>query len=175
MSDTKVRVVSIVGKANSGKTTLLEALIPVLLKRGLKVGTIKHDVHGFQIDYEGKDSYRHRLAGARTVVLSSPQAVAVMKQVAEEQTVAELVNQYLADVDIVLTEGYKSEPWPKIEVLGPNDKQLLTKENLLAVVCWQKRAGLPVPVFTFTEVEEVADLILAIGKERVVSGVKRIN
>ena len=65
-------IVSIVGKSGSGKTTLLEKVVAELTKRGYNVGTIKHDVHGFEIDYEGKDSWRHKKAGAKTVVLSSP-------------------------------------------------------------------------------------------------------
>ncbi|OGQ40569.1 MAG: molybdopterin-guanine dinucleotide biosynthesis protein B, partial [Deltaproteobacteria bacterium RIFCSPLOWO2_01_FULL_42_9] len=77
-------MVSIVGKSGSGKTTLLEKVVAELTKRGYRVGTIKHDVHGFEIDHEGKDSWRHKMAGAKTVVLSSPDRVAVIKDVDEE-------------------------------------------------------------------------------------------
>jgi len=74
-------MVSIVGKSGSGKTTLLEKVVAELTKRGYRVGTIKHDVHGFEIDHEGKDSWRHKMAGAKTVALSSPDRVAVIKDV----------------------------------------------------------------------------------------------
>lgn len=154
-------VISVVGKSNSGKTTLIEALIPVLLQKGLKVGTIKHNSHGFTLDYKGKDSYRHKQAGSQTVVLSAPNAFAFIKQVTKELTVAEIVSNYMFDVDVVLTEGYKSEGWPKIELLPPQETEVLTSENLLAVVSWQKREDLPMPVFTFDEVEKLAALILA--------------
>jgi molybdopterin-guanine dinucleotide biosynthesis protein B len=153
-------VVSIVGKSNSGKTTLIEALIPALLRKGLKVGTIKHNTHGFTLDYKGKDSYRHQQAGAQPVALSAPEAFALVKQVAKELTVAEIITNYMFDLDIVLTEGYKEESWPKIEVVPPDETEILTKDNLLAVVSWQKRTDLPQQVFTLDNIDELAELIL---------------
>lgn len=154
-------VISIVGKSNSGKTTLIEALIPVLLQKGVKVGTIKHNTHGFTLDYEGKDSYKHKQAGAQIVALSAPDAFALIKQVNKELTVAEIVSTYMFDVDVVLTEGYKEENWPKIEVLAPTETEILAQENLLAVVSWQKRTDMPLQVYTFDDCEQLVELILA--------------
>ena len=109
-------ILSIVSKKNCGKTTLLEKLIPELKRRGYRVGTIKHDIHGFDIDHEGKDTFRHKAAGADTVAISCPWKVSVIKDVSEELTPHQIVKQYFEDVDIVLTEGYKRAGLPKIEV-----------------------------------------------------------
>lgn len=109
-------VVSIVSKKNSGKTTLLEKLIPELCRRGYRIGTIKHDVHGFDIDREGKDSWRHKQAGAETVVISSTHKIAMIKDVEEEYRLEEIISQFFSDKDLVLTEGYKRSDMPKIEV-----------------------------------------------------------
>jgi molybdopterin-guanine dinucleotide biosynthesis adapter protein len=109
-------VISIVSKKNSGKTTLLEKLIPALRQRGYRVGTIKHDYHGFDIDREGKDTWRLRQAGARTVVISSPHRIAMIKEVDEEIGLDDIVAQYFPDMDLVITEGYKKGGKPQIEV-----------------------------------------------------------
>lgn len=111
-----IPVISIVSKKNCGKTTLLEKLIPELKRRGYRVGTIKHDIHGFDIDHQGKDTYRHKAAGADTVAISCPWKVSVIKDVAQELTPEQIVKRYFEDVDIVLTEGYKRADLPKIEV-----------------------------------------------------------
>ncbi len=79
-----VPIISIVSKKNCGKTTLLEKLIPELKQRGYRVGTIKHDVHGFNIDHEGKDTFRHKSAGADIVAISCPWKISIIMDVAEE-------------------------------------------------------------------------------------------
>ncbi len=111
-----VPVVSIVGKSGSGKTTLIEKLIPILKKRGYRVATVKHDVHGFEMDREGKDTYRHFHCGADGVLISSPKKMALIKRVEREAGLQEMVERYYPDMDIVITEGYKSLDMPKIEV-----------------------------------------------------------
>jgi len=109
-------VVSIVGKSDSGKTTLIEKLVPALTAKGLRVGTIKHDVHGFEMDREGKDSYRHKHAGAAVTLISSPRQVGMVRDVDHDHRIEELLDAFLDDIDVVLTEGYKREAWPKVEV-----------------------------------------------------------
>jgi molybdopterin-guanine dinucleotide biosynthesis protein B len=111
-----IPILSIISKKNCGKTTLLEKLIPELKRRGYRVGTLKHDIHGFEIDHEGKDTFRHKAAGADTVAISCPWRVSVIKDVAEELSPEQIVKQYFEDVDIVLTEGYKHAGLPQIEV-----------------------------------------------------------
>ena len=111
-----IPVISIVSKKNCGKTTLLEKLIPELKRRGYRVGILKHDIHGFDIDHEGKDTFRHKAAGADIVAISCPWKLSVIKDVQEEMTPEQIVKQYFEDVDIVLTEGYKRGGLPQIEV-----------------------------------------------------------
>ena len=109
-------VISFVSKKNSGKTTLIEKLLPALCQRGYRVGTIKHDHHGFDIDREGKDTWRHKMAGAQTVVISSPHKIAMIKDVTAEVSLDRIVEQHFPDMDLVITEGYKKAGKPQIEV-----------------------------------------------------------
>jgi len=132
-----IPIVSIVGRSNTGKTTLIEKLIPVLIRKGYRVATIKHNVHGFDIDHEGKDSWRHKKAGAQVTVIASPHRVAVIEDVDRDYELSELRDYYIRDVDIILSEGFKKNPHPKIEVVrsGMKHAALCTREdNLIAVV-----------------------------------------
>ncbi|MBE9520643.1 MAG: molybdopterin-guanine dinucleotide biosynthesis protein B, partial [Proteobacteria bacterium] len=110
-------VVAIIGKKNCGKTTLIEKLIPELIDLGYRVGTIKHH-HGaiISMDQPGKDTWRHKQAGAHAVVLSSPTGLGMIRDTPREIPVPELVDLYFSDVDLVLTEGYKKESLPKVEI-----------------------------------------------------------
>ena len=92
-----IPIVSIVGKSNSGKTTLIEKIIAELVRRGYRVATIKHNRHGFDIDHEGKDSWRHKRAGARTTVIASPRRVAVVEDVERDYAIDELAARYDED------------------------------------------------------------------------------
>ena len=116
-------IVSIVAKSGTGKTTLLEKLITEMKQRGYRVGAVKHDAHSFDIDHEGKDSWRLTRAGADTMLITSPDKLAMIKQYAEEQepTLAETVAAYCDDLDIVLSEGFKKSATPKIEVHRRNE------------------------------------------------------
>lgn len=111
-----VKAVAFVAKSGSGKTTLLEKVIPRLKDRGYRVGVIKHDAHRFEIDRPGKDSYRLTAAGADTMVISSPEKLAMVKTHAASPPVESLLAEYFTDMDIVLVEGFKSSALPKIEV-----------------------------------------------------------
>jgi len=128
-------VISIVGRSNCGKTTYLEKLIQELKNRDYKVATIKHDVHGFDIDKPGKDTWRHAQAGADIVCISSPWKMAMIKKVEEEIPLDEVI-AYIDGVDIIFTEGYKRENKRKIEVFRSEvcDTPLCSKDELLAVV-----------------------------------------
>ena len=107
-------VLSIVGKSDSGKTTLIEKILPELKKRGYKIGVIKHTAHGFEMDKKGKDSWRHQNAGADTVMVASEDRIAMVKK--QPSTHLTSLMAYFEDVDLVITEGYKQETLPKIEV-----------------------------------------------------------
>ena len=112
---TRPPVVSVVGKSNVGKTTLVEKLLRELKRRHYKVATIKRDVHGFDVDRPGKDSWRHAQAGSDCVVISSHEKLAMIRKLDDELPIDEVVS-LLPEVDIVLTEGYRRQNKPKIEV-----------------------------------------------------------
>ena len=111
MTAPRTPVVSVVGRSGSGKTTLIEKLVPALKARGLRVGTIKHDAHRFEIDREGKDSWRHRQAGAEAVLISSREKIALVRDVEGEWTLSELVDRYLSHLDIVVTGKWGGPVW----------------------------------------------------------------
>lgn len=152
-------VVSVVGKSDSGKTTLLEGLIREMKRRGYRVGTIKHDAHSFEMDRPGTDTWRHAQAGSDHVVISSPQRVASIRRVEQEQTLDELVAT-MTDVDIVLTEGYRRGNAPKIEVSRQARSQTLlcSPEELIAVVT-DYPVEIGVPRFDLDDYAGLADLI----------------
>ena len=116
-----MRIFGLAGWSGSGKTTLLTAIIPELVARGLTVSTIKHAHHEFDIDRPGKDSWRHRQAGAGEVMVASARRWAIMHELrgAAEPTLEELVAQ-MRPVDLLLVEGWKHHPHPKIEVHRPS-------------------------------------------------------
>jgi molybdopterin-guanine dinucleotide biosynthesis protein MobB len=119
-----IPVISVVGRSNSGKTTLLEKLISELKRRGYRVAAVKHHYHaGFTFDVPGKDSYRFAQAGADHVAVAGPDQVVHMRRWEREPSLAEVVAD-IRDVDLILTEGYKRERAPKIEVWrrGQGDK-----------------------------------------------------
>jgi molybdopterin-guanine dinucleotide biosynthesis protein B len=153
-------IISVVGKSGVGKTVFLEKLIVELKGRGYRVGTVKHDPHGFDIDQPGKDSWRHAQAGSDTVVISSPRKVAVVRRLEEEMALDEIAEAYLRDVDLVITEGYKSGPKMKIEVSRRErgGELVCSAEELIAVVADQA-FDVPVPQFDLDEVGGIADLI----------------
>jgi molybdopterin-guanine dinucleotide biosynthesis protein B len=112
-----MRIIGLVGWSGAGKTTLLTAVMPRLIAKGLSVSTIKHAHHGFDLDQPGKDSWRHRQAGAREVLIASARRFALMHELRDESEahLPQLLSR-LAPVDLVIVEGYKSEPYAKIEV-----------------------------------------------------------
>ncbi len=152
-------IISIVGKSESGKTTLIEKLIPELKNRGYRIGTIKHAHHGFQIDREGKDSWRHKAAGADTIIVVSPESIAMVKDGGGETI--DSVAKYFSDVDIVITEGFKRENKPKIEVFRKArhaEPLCINDDNLVALVT-DDDADLNVPKFCTGDIRGIADLI----------------
>jgi molybdopterin-guanine dinucleotide biosynthesis protein B len=114
-----VKVLGIVGWSGSGKTTLLVALLPLLRAAGLTVSTVKHTHHGFDMDRPGKDSHRHREAGAHEVLVASSSRWALMHEVAGPEPGLPALLERLEPVDLVLVEGFKTHPYPKLEVHRP--------------------------------------------------------
>ena len=156
-----IPIVSVVGKSDSGKTTLLEKLIVELTQRGYKVASVKHDVHDFEIDQEGKDSWRHKKAGARTTIISSPHKVAVISDTDRDLNLSELRERFILEDDIIISEGYFRDQQPKIEVSReevPNDLLCTNNKTLIAVVSTHPMK-LPVPWFNLENVKGITDFI----------------
>jgi molybdopterin-guanine dinucleotide biosynthesis protein B len=141
-----VAIVAVVGASGSGKTTVLESLIPELRRRGRRVGAVKHTHHSFDFDPRGKDSWRLFHAGAQVVAFSSTAQLAVMRHLEGEVSLEEIIARYFSDLDLVLVEGYKELPLPKIEVIGSGQELVCSQDQLLAVVSDDRR-DLLVPCF----------------------------
>ena len=154
-------IVSIVGKSGSGKTTLLEKLIPALNGLGFRVGTIKHDVHGFEMDKPGKDSWRHKQAGAAVTMISSPFQIGMVKDVDHDHALEELA-AYFDTVDIILTEGYKRQSAPKLEVHRSevSAHPLCGDDDGLMALVSDVRGDLDVPYFDLEDIDAIATFIV---------------
>ena len=159
-----MRVIGFAGWSGAGKTTLIVRLIPELNRRGLSVSTIKHAHHGFDIDQPGKDSYEHRAAGAHEVLVASANRLALMRELrgAPEASLADLL-RLLAPVDLILVEGFKRDPLPKIEVYrASNGKPLLHPQDDSIVALISDRLDPPARLAhaSIDDISAVADLVL---------------
>ncbi len=160
-----MRIYGITGWKNSGKTGLVERLVAEIRGRGFSVSTVKHAHHSFDVDHEGTDSYRHRAAGAREVMLASSRRWALMHESdpPEDPALADLLAR-LSPVDLVLIEGYKRDTHPKIEAhRGETGKPLIAQEDetIRAVASDSALEGLSCPVFDLDDTSAIADFILA--------------
>lgn len=158
------RAVSFVAKSGTGKTTLLEKVIAELKGRGWRVGAIKHDAHRFDIDHPGKDSHRLTAAGADTMLITSPEKLALVKRHDAAPPLGSLIATYFGDVDIVLTEGFKLSDLPKIEVhRGERSSSLLCRgerdDPTLVAVASDESLELDVPLLDLNNPASVADFI----------------
>ncbi len=154
-------IVSIVGVSGSGKTTLLVKVVAELVKRGYSVNTLKHDSHTFEMDRPGKDSWRHKKAGAAAIALSCPAKFAVIKDVKKEWTAERIIAGFLNDADVVITEGYKKAAFLKIEVVRAkrSKKPVCAKDpKLLAFASDMKLPG-KTPVYKLSDFKGIATLI----------------
>lgn len=135
----QVPVLQIIGYKNSGKTTLACRLIHALSARGIRVGSAKHDAHGFTLDDPGTDSSRHLLHGAVETVLTSPQATRIMRQA--ETSLEEIVQSMQGRVDLLIAEGFKSAPYPKIALLRHKDDRITLEQEATNIRLWLSREG----------------------------------
>ena len=156
-----VPIVSFVGLSNSGKTTLIERVIPELVRAGYKVATVKHAGHGFDLDTEGKDSWRHKRAGASSVVVLSKGSMAMFADVSDQMHVEDVRDRFLDHTyDLIIAEGWKHEGYPKIVIVREQIGEIpVSSEGLLAVVS-DKPVDLPVPLFGLDDIVGVAALIM---------------
>lgn len=157
-----MNVYGIVGWKNSGKTGLMERLVAEFVGRGISVSTLKHAHHVFDVDQQGKDSYRHRQAGARQVLLSSRRRWALMHELREEEepTLDSLLKK-LSPVDLVLVEGYKRDTHPKVEAHRAETGQplLAAEDQTVRAVASDAAPDVGVPVFDLDDTKAVADFI----------------
>lgn len=152
-----IPIVSVIGYSGSGKTTLIEKLIPLLKNRNIRLGIIKHDAHRFEMDHEGKDTWRFTNAGADVVAISSPEKAAVVTR--REMGLDELCG-YMRGVDLIITEGYKASDRLKIEVhrRATGKPMYEAPENLLAIVT-DAQIETDTPCFAPDDAEGVADFL----------------
>jgi molybdopterin-guanine dinucleotide biosynthesis protein MobB len=161
----EIKAVSFVAKSGTGKTTLLEKVIVELKGRGYRLGVIKHDAHRFDIDHPGKDSYRLSAAGADTMLISSPEKLAIVKKHQVSPPIEELIATYFQDVDIVLTEGFKLSSMPKVELHRKGRSETLlcrgeVNDPTLIAVASDEPLELDVPVLDLNDAVEVAQFII---------------
>ncbi len=164
MGDARLRVIGLAGWSGAGKTTLMTRLIPVLGARGLTVSTLKHAHHNFDVDRPGKDSFEHRSAGAKQVLVASSKRWALMTELREEPEpkLGELLT-HLAPVDLVVIEGFKRDGHPKIEVhRAGNGKAWLHPEDpaIRAVASDIAPPGEALPWAHLDDIGAIADLVL---------------
>jgi molybdopterin-guanine dinucleotide biosynthesis protein B len=161
-----MKLLGIAGWSGAGKTTLLARLIPDLVARGLRVSTVKHAHHEFDIDQPGKDSFIHRRAGASEVIISSARRFALIHEVAEgerEASLAALLSR-LSPCDIVLVEGFKMLPLPKLEIFrAANGRKPLhpIDECIVAIASDQPFPQARVPVVALDDIAAIGDIVVA--------------
>ncbi|WP_374435177.1 molybdopterin-guanine dinucleotide biosynthesis protein B [Tabrizicola sp.] len=157
-----MRVYGVIGWKNSGKTSLMERLVSEITGRGFSVSTVKHVHHTVDLDQPGKDTYRHRAAGAREVVLASADRLAIMVEHRGPEPELPAVLARMAPVDLILVEGYKRDAHPKVEVWREETGHPLIQpgDPLVRAVATDAALTLPVPVLDLNDTRAVADFIL---------------
>ena len=160
-----MKILGLAGWSGSGKTTLVARLLPILTARGLRVSTMKHAHHSFDVDKPGKDSYVHREAGATEVLVTSGQRWALLHENRgrPEPSLAELI-RYMTPVDLLLVEGFKTHPHDKLEIYRPaNGKPLLARDDpyIVAVATDDAAAiDVAVPVLDLNDVDAIAEFVI---------------
>jgi molybdopterin-guanine dinucleotide biosynthesis protein B len=157
-----MRVYGVIGWKNSGKTSLMERLVAEITGRGFSVSTVKHVHHDVDLDQPGKDTYRHRQAGAREVVLASADRLAILVEHRGPEPELPAVLARMAPVDLILVEGYKRDAHPKVEVWRAETGHPLIQpgDPLVRAVATDATLSLPVPVLDLNDTRAVADFIL---------------
>ena len=159
-----MRVIGLAGWSGSGKTTLVTKVIPRLVARGLKVSTLKHAHHTFDVDQPGKDSHSHRMAGATEVLVGSAARFALVHELRDEPepTLGALLRR-LTPVDLVIVEGYKRERHPKLEIYRSAVGKPLLHPDDAAIVAIAADTALPsvkVPVVDLDDIDRIADMLI---------------
>lgn len=160
MNPDRVPIITFVGKSGTGKTTLLEQLIPMLKAHGLRLAVLKHDAHHFEMDKPGKDTYRFTAAGADVVTISNAEKFAMIEQPPQELSLRDIIAR-LPQVDLVLTEGYKKSRYPKIEIhrAALHRPLLASPEELLAILT-DEPVDSPAPQLALSDLSGCVQVIL---------------
>ena len=155
-------VLALIGKPNCGKTTLIEKLIPALAEKGVRVGTIKHHHGDIRMDTPGKDTWRHKQAGAQVVLLSSPVGIGLIQDTAGDTPVEDLVSRYFQEVDLVIAEGYKWSTLPKIEVFRSTvyDEPMQEPGKSLIAMVSDVEIRQDLPWFKYDDIGSLVEFIL---------------
>ncbi len=159
-----MKVIGIAGWSGAGKTTLLTRVIPLLTARGLRVSTVKHAHHAFDIDQPGKDSHTHRAAGATEVLVSSAHRFALMHELrGQREWTLDALLEKLSPVDFVLVEGFKTQAHPKLEVFRAAVKKppLHPDDDNIVAIASDQPLDATVPVVSLDDTEAVADILVA--------------
>lgn len=155
-------LISFAGHSGSGKTTFIEKLIPILTRDGIKIAIIKHDVHGFEMDKPGKDTWRHKKAGAVATIISSSNQIGMVLDTDHDHQPFELA-PFLKSADLIIAEGFKKGPQPKIEVFRPgatgDEAPLCQDDPQLIALISDVSVDLDLPVFGLEDVDSVANFI----------------
>src|SRR5260221_1233007 len=164
LSKGPMRIIGLAGWSGSGKSTLITKLIPCLIARGIKVSTLKHAHHGFDLDQPGKDSFFHRAAGATEVIISSAKRWAILHELRDEAEwdLPKLVAKMSA-VDLVLVEGFKRDAFPKLEIYrAANGKPLIHPDDphIVAIASDVALPQVKFPTVDLNDIEAIADLLL---------------
>lgn len=155
---TKLRVFGVTGWKNAGKTTLVERLVAEFVRRGWRVSTVKHAHHDADVDQPGRDSFRHRTAGATEVALVGGRRYAIMRE-QPEPALSEVLAR-LAPADLILIEGYKREAHPKIEVrAGAGEPMAAGDSNIVAIAADERPSDTSLPWFRRDDIATIADFI----------------
>ena len=154
-------IISVVGYSGAGKTTLMEKLISELTHRSYRVGSIKHDVHGFEMDKPGKDSWRHKQAGACTTLISSPYQIGMVMDVDHDHHPDEL-KKFFTNVNVILTEGYKQQRRPKVEIFRSeiHDEPLCNNDDNIVAIMSDIPVNIKVPRFSLDDIRGLVDFLV---------------
>ena len=159
-----MKIFGIVGWSGSGKTTLMEKLLPELVAKGFEVSTVKHTHHDIEIDKPGKDSDRHRKAGAREVLVTSPYRWALVHEhKGQEEPDLDALTKHMSDVDLLLVEGFKTYPFDKLEIFRPATGKTpvcTTDQTIVAVASDETLDGVTIPQLDLNDPVAVADFIV---------------
>jgi molybdopterin-guanine dinucleotide biosynthesis adapter protein len=156
-----IPIISITGKSKSGKTTLLEKIIPELKRRGYRIATVKHHSHpGFEIDIPGKDTWRHARAGSDHVIIAAPDQIASIRKLDRELSLDEIAAE-ISQVDIIISEGYKMAGKPAIEVVrAERGQELVADQAQLIAVASDTHLEMDIPQFDINDSQAITDFIV---------------